>query len=168
MPSSCLSRKKGYSTVDHCRHSKRRWPVTTSQSESNRSKSRQWIRYWKGRRQAFKASGCASIVDEGLFIFLSRRDTDQRTDHLPASSEKVDPHYRIKEICYYTPVSWDCTIHSCSDATTLIALQSRLISQTYILDSGPRRIALLPAHLHGRSSTCCLGSGSLQVRVGLM
>ena len=110
--------------------------------------------------------GCESIVDEGLFIFLSRRDTDQRTDQ-PASSEKVDPHYRIKEICYYTPVSWDCTIHSCSDATTLIALQSRLISQTYILD-WTSSIALLPANLHGRSSTCCLGSGSLQVRVGLM
>ena len=34
--------------------------------------------------------------------------------------------------------------------TTLVALQSRSISQTYCtLDSGPRRIALLPAHLHG-------------------
>ena len=47
--------------------------------------------------------------------------------------------------------------------TTPVALQSRSISQTYILDSGPRRIALLPAHLHGGSSTCCSGSGSLHV-----
>ena len=57
------------------------------------------------------------------------------------------------------------------DATTLVALQSGSISQTYILDSGPRRIALLPAHLHGESSTCnvcCSGSRSLHVRVGLV
>ena len=53
------------------------------------------------------------------------------------------------------------------DATTLVALQSRSISQTYILDSGPRRIAFLPAHLH-RGSSCCSGSVSLQVRVGLV
>ena len=32
----------------------------------------------------------------------------------------------------------------------MVALQSRSISQTYILDSRPRRIALLPAHLHHR------------------
>ena len=37
-----------------------------------------------------------------------------------------------------------------------------------ILDSGARRIALLSAHLHGRSPTCCSGSGSLQVWVGLV
>ena len=42
------------------------------------------------------------------------------------------------------------------------------ITQTYILDSGPRRIALLPTHLHGGSSTCCSGSGSLHVMVGLV
>ena len=41
-------------------------------------------------------------------------------------------------------------------------------SQTYILDSGARRIALLPAHLHGGSPTCCCGSGSLQVWAGLV
>ena len=32
-------------------------------------------------------------------------------------------------------------------------------SHMYILDSGARRIALLPAHLHGGSPTCCCGSG---------
>ena len=36
-------------------------------------------------------------------------------------------------------------------------------SQACILDSGARRISLLPAHLHGGSPTCCSGSGSLQV-----
>ena len=41
-------------------------------------------------------------------------------------------------------------------------------SQTYIVDSGARRIALLPAHLHGGSPTCCCGSGSLQVWAGLV
>ena len=42
------------------------------------------------------------------------------------------------------------------------------ISQMYILDSGARRIALLPAQLHGGSPTCCCGSGSLQVWAGLV
>ena len=41
-------------------------------------------------------------------------------------------------------------------------------SQTYIFDSGARRIALLPAHLHGGSPTCRCGSGSLQVWAGLV
>ena len=41
-------------------------------------------------------------------------------------------------------------------------------SASAILDSGPCRIALLPAHLNGGSSTCCSDSGSLHVRVGLV
>ena len=59
--------------------------------------------------------------------------------------------------------------YSARDATALVSFAVAIsTSQTYILDSGARRIALLPAQLHGGSPTCCCGSGSLQVWAGIV
>ena len=49
-----LSRKKGYSTVTIA-GKQAKVTCHNFSSESNRSKRKQWIRYYKGRRQAFKA-----------------------------------------------------------------------------------------------------------------
>ena len=60
--------------------------------------------------------------------------------------------------------AWRLNASSAQDKTPTNSRE--ILPQTYILDSGARRIALLPAHLHGGSPTCCCGSGSLQVGRG--
>ena len=59
-------------------------------------------------------------------------------------------------------VSTVSCVHTVSNQLELSWIES------FALEYLIARIALLPAHLHGGSSTCFSGSGSLHVRVGLM
>ena len=108
-----LSRKKGYSTVTIA-GKQAKVTCHNFSSESNRSKRKQWIRYWKGRRQAFKARLWVNC--RWGFIYFSLK-TRYRSAHRSSTcffregwSSLQDKRNLLLHTCqlrlYYTLMQW--------------------------------------------------------------